>query len=223
MSRILAISDIHGMYDEFDALLKKVNYDPNSDKLVLLGDYVDRGPYSVKCLKKVMELERNGAVVLMGNHENMCLDILDSIERRRSKVENLDYLDESQKTVSKIYLDEDCHEIFKFMRGLKKIHKIDNFIFVHSGYNPYVDFNEQDDYTLLWSREMHFNEKIPDNNRIVFGHTPTKYLGCFFTIFQSPYRIGIDCGAVFGGNLACLIIRNGIISAEYVKCERQMI
>ena len=44
MRRTLAVSDIHGCVDEFKQLLDKVNFNAEEDQLVLLGDYVDRGP-----------------------------------------------------------------------------------------------------------------------------------------------------------------------------------
>ena len=41
--RILAVGDIHGMYDKLIALMKKVKFDPEDDLLIFLGDYIDRG------------------------------------------------------------------------------------------------------------------------------------------------------------------------------------
>ncbi|WP_260838729.1 metallophosphoesterase [Heyndrickxia oleronia] len=41
-NRILAISDIHGCYDEFIELLDLVEYNSSEDQLILLGDYMDR-------------------------------------------------------------------------------------------------------------------------------------------------------------------------------------
>ena len=69
MKRILVISDIHGELKLFDSLLEKVKYDADEDQLILVGDYVDRGPDSKGVLNRVSELKRNGAVVLRGNHD----------------------------------------------------------------------------------------------------------------------------------------------------------
>jgi hypothetical protein len=65
---------------------------------------------------------------------------------------------------------------------------------------------------------------MPDDICVIFGHTPTVYLGCDSTIYHGLNRIGVDCGAVYGGNLACLAIDmdDEEKSAEYyVKCERK--
>ncbi|GEN33644.1 MULTISPECIES: metallophosphoesterase [Aneurinibacillus] len=41
--RTLCISDIHGHYDAFCRLLERVSYNPASDRLVLMGDFIDGG------------------------------------------------------------------------------------------------------------------------------------------------------------------------------------
>jgi hypothetical protein len=83
-SRIVAIADVHGAYDELTTLLQRTNLiDANrrwiggSATFVQTGDVLDRGARSRECLDLMMELERQaprqgGAVVpLLGNHEVM--------------------------------------------------------------------------------------------------------------------------------------------------------
>src|SRR5699024_5633956 len=79
MKRILAISDIHGELKLFDSLLEKLNYDADEDQLILLGDYIDRGPNSKGVLNRVSELKRNGAIVLRGNHDEMMLNAVNGV------------------------------------------------------------------------------------------------------------------------------------------------
>ena len=51
MSRIHALSDIHGHANEFTRVLNAIDLDTHTgDSLILLGDYIDRGPDSAKCL-----------------------------------------------------------------------------------------------------------------------------------------------------------------------------
>lgn len=71
---MLAISDIHGDLDKFERLLELVNYNDQEDQLLLLGDYVDRGPHSRAVLDRVIELRNKGAIALIGNHEKMMLE-----------------------------------------------------------------------------------------------------------------------------------------------------
>src|SRR5690606_23504955 len=73
MKRTLVISDIHGELALFEELLQEAGYNAAEDQLILLGDYVDRGPDSKGVLERVVELKKQGAIVLRGNHDNMML------------------------------------------------------------------------------------------------------------------------------------------------------
>ena len=87
MKRILIISDIHGELDTFDKLLQKAKYDANNDQLILLGDYVDRGPNSKGVLNRVIELKDLGAIVLRGNHDDMMVAAIDDEAGARERWE----------------------------------------------------------------------------------------------------------------------------------------
>jgi serine/threonine protein phosphatase 1 len=66
-----AIGDIHGCLDKVLRLLEVIRYDPAADRLIFLGDYVDRGPDSkgvLDCLLRVQE-DNPANIFLMGNHE----------------------------------------------------------------------------------------------------------------------------------------------------------
>src|SRR5262245_34440427 len=72
--RVLAIGDIHGCLRAFDDLLEWVAPTPE-DKLILLGDYVDRGPDSRGVLDRILELRpRLNLICLRGNHEQMMVE-----------------------------------------------------------------------------------------------------------------------------------------------------
>src|SRR5699024_4416502 len=76
--RILAISDIHGCFDEFRNLMLKTGYQPERDRLYLIGDYMDRGPNSKEVMYAVKDLvENHGAIALRGNHDQFFLDWID--------------------------------------------------------------------------------------------------------------------------------------------------
>lgn len=72
---IYAMSDIHGQYELFEKRIEQLRplLEDNDSKLILLGDFIDRGNRSFDCLKLAFELEqefgRNKVVVLKGNHE----------------------------------------------------------------------------------------------------------------------------------------------------------
>lgn len=79
LSKLYCISDIHGSYEAFSRainfLRNEKNVDFSVDKLVLLGDYVDRGPQSREVLEKIIKMRqeygKSQIIALLGNHEVM--------------------------------------------------------------------------------------------------------------------------------------------------------
>ncbi|KHE67309.1 metallophosphoesterase, partial [Halobacillus sp. BBL2006] len=70
--RYLVVSDIHGDIEKFEDVLKEASYNPKEDQLILLGDYIDRGPHSRDVVAKVIELvEHDGAIAIKGNHDDL--------------------------------------------------------------------------------------------------------------------------------------------------------
>ena len=72
MSKIYAMSDIHGHYDEFIESLSKVDLSDTNNRLILLGDYIDGGSQSFQVISKIIELEKkfpDQVITLLGNHE----------------------------------------------------------------------------------------------------------------------------------------------------------
>ncbi len=66
-----AIGDIHGCLDKVLRLLEVLRYDPAADRLIFLGDYIDRGPDSKGVLDLMLHLQQDNPanIFLMGNHE----------------------------------------------------------------------------------------------------------------------------------------------------------
>lgn len=67
MLRTLIVGDIHGCYDELMALVDEAC----ADRVVSVGDMVDRGPASEAVWRFFAETE--GAVAILGNHEQKCM------------------------------------------------------------------------------------------------------------------------------------------------------
>jgi bis(5'-nucleosyl)-tetraphosphatase (symmetrical) len=63
-----AVGDIQGCFREFDALLEALAFDPERDRLWLVGDLINRGPQSLEVLRRVRDLGA-AAVCVLGNHE----------------------------------------------------------------------------------------------------------------------------------------------------------
>lgn len=224
MTRILAISDIHGEVHLLDALLEQVNYDKTTDQLILLGDYVDRGTNALKTLQRVMELQQDGAIVLKGNHEEMMLKALTTDEERawhhwatRNGGDKtlLSYgftkeeitVDDSQPFKKPTLQADILDEHVQFIKTLQPLIEYGGYVFVHAGVHPEKTIAETDPYDHIWIRDP-FHKQYKGEQTVIFGHTPTFYLheqkDLFSVYFGDNNIIGIDGGAVYGGQLNCL-------------------
>lgn len=222
MTRILAISDIHGELQLFQQLLVKTKYNATQDQLFLLGDYIDRGPASCGVLNLVAELQANGARILMGNHEAIMLDACRS-GHRKTWVHWLTVCGGIDTLASYGYQVHDFEEAIQsnslpaFIRTLAKLEEhlqlietfepyieLDDAIFVHAGVVPGVPLKETKRNQFLWIRKE-FHAGYRGEKTVIFGHTPTYKLyqdvTNYSVYFGENNIIGIDGGAVFGGQL----------------------
>lgn len=75
---IYALSDAHGMNKKFDEAIKNILLVKQpEDKIIILGDNIDRGLGSLQIIQSIMSLQEkygsDNIVALMGNHEEMFL------------------------------------------------------------------------------------------------------------------------------------------------------
>jgi serine/threonine protein phosphatase 1 len=239
--RILAISDIHGSYVEFNALLSKVNYRPSEDKLILMGDYVDRGLDSKGIVEQVMTLQQEcGAIVLKGNHDKMACDALTSDDDKLDThwLTNggfhtlMSYCEAGYEGLQKDFgwkdymqlkekIRRDYRHHIDFLSTLPLYHETEEHIFVHAGINPLIeDWKQQDPYDFIWIREPFYkNPVVSTNKTVVFGHTSTMDLHDSEEIWFSPLgdKIGIDGGCAYGQRLNCLEISAGKYITHFVR------
>ncbi|HDR4518568.1 TPA: serine/threonine protein phosphatase [Bacillus cereus] len=222
MKRILVISDIHGEIEKFEQLLVEAQYDVRQDQLILLGDYVDRGPNACAVIEKVKELKEDGAFVLKGNHEDMMIKALTTDEERswnhwvkRNGGDKTLYsygfvegdIVVNEGNFKKMILQSRVLEKHvKFIQKLDHYIETEEYIFVHAGVEPLKRVSECEPYTLMWIRNE-FHNGYSGEKVVVFGHTETKTLhgndNCN-VYFGNNRIIGIDGGAVYGGQLNCL-------------------
>lgn len=68
---IYVMSDIHGEYDRYKAMLEKIQFS-DDDTMYIIGDVIDRKPGGVDILKDIVT--RTNVKFLIGNHEQMMLN-----------------------------------------------------------------------------------------------------------------------------------------------------
>ena len=201
---IFAIGDVHGCADELRALLNKLPHTPDTT-IVLLGDYIDRGPDSRAVIDTILELrERCHVVALMGNHEAMLLDYLDA---PTSAAGGMFIYNGGSATLAS-YADDHGEVAFpgdhvELVRGLPRMFQSDHNVFVHAGL-PRVPLGEvdveRDGATLMWTRGQFLKTEYNWGKVVVHGHTPVA------RVTIRPNRINIDTGCVYRGRLTALAL-----------------
>jgi serine/threonine protein phosphatase 1 len=214
--RLLCVGDIHGCAVELDRLITAVDPKPE-DRLVFLGDYVDRGTASAEILAMLCQLAEvlPETVFLRGNHEEMFLDFigLDGANKeaffRNGGAQTLasygwGSLEEPPTVEEARALVPETH--VAFLGRLVLRHEADGYAFVHAGVRPGVPLAEQRREDLLWIREEFLMVDHRLEEVVVFGHTPYRDVW-----FGAARKIGLDTGCVYGGRLSCIDLTQEVL------------
>ncbi|WP_348628793.1 metallophosphoesterase family protein [Mesorhizobium sp. WSM3866] len=218
---VYAIGDVHGCYEELRTLEQKIELDALQFRgrkiIIMLGDYVDRGPNSRRVVEHLMAPPPEGfmRVCLAGNHEVAMLAYLDghlSLEPwlRVGGRETLfsygidpdrlaDLYGSSEEVVERIREAIPATHV-AFMRTLPVMICSERFLFVHAGIRPGIALEAQDEADLLNIRSEFLAAAHRLDRWVVHGHT----------IVDVPTldgrRLGIDTGAFQSGRLTALRI-----------------
>lgn len=201
MSKIFAIGDIHGSFDQLKELIQKIPIDFVDDTLVFIGDYIDRGPNSVEVIDYLLELKHRhpGIIFLKGNHEDMLEKFLDGTDRftylLNGGQETLDSYLRAFKSAGAFPIPSDHMAFFK---SLRLYYETEAYIFVHAGLRPKVPLASQETEDLLWIRDKFIYSRYHFGKTVIFGHTPLE------EPLVEANKIGIDTGAVYGHALTCV-------------------
>lgn len=216
-----AIGDVHGCIEKLQALEEALVDDAralNGPKLiVMLGDYVDRGPDSARVIDHLLGAPPKGfhRVCLRGNHESQLLkflrkpsgikDWLDfgGAQTMRSYGFDIDYLVQGaglkRKDVVENFVAAFPASHFRFLEIRPISLTTPRFFFAHAGAKPGVSLEEQSEHDLLWIRKRFIDHRgKPFDRTIVHGHTTED------RPHVSRYRIGVDTGACRGGPLTAV-------------------
>src|SRR5208282_120539 len=133
----IIVGDIHGCIVEFNELLKKVSYNPQEDRLILLGDLIDRGPESLAVLEKARKMD---VECVMGNHEHKF------VKWYRSQGSRVDVYDRRD------YYSKMSDEDVQYIVNMPTYIELEDVIIVHAGLKPGILLSNQTKDDLMYLR-----------------------------------------------------------------------
>jgi serine/threonine protein phosphatase 1 len=206
--RTYVIGDIHGCVDELVCLVEALPLEP-LDRLIFLGDYVDRGPNSKEVVSYLIHRQATRSeemIFLKGNHEDMFLSFLglpgyygDMFLYNGGASTLASYGVSPQSQCREDILASIPRSHLKFFEELKNYYITDSFLCVHAGIHPDKPLDAQQEEELFWIRDEFILSKHDFPYTVLFGHTPQERV-----LFHLPYKIGLDTGLVYGNELSCL-------------------
>jgi bis(5'-nucleosyl)-tetraphosphatase (symmetrical) len=249
MKRTIAVGDVHGCIWELNELLNTLQYSPSTDRLVFLGDLMDRGPDPVACVRRVREL---GAEMTIGNHElsHMKWRKNEDAFKATGKKNMMRHIGSVRAEQNKALSDEDI----EWMKNLPLTIQLDGgFVAVHGGFqnglpihdqNPdkivrmrYLDRDthkplpleedfEQPPNSVFWSTVWNGPEHVVYGHAVM-GNDPFHHRKVGeppFELFrdfwpEEIHTVGIDTGACYGGRLTAMVTEDGFKTWTYVQVQ----
>jgi serine/threonine protein phosphatase 1 len=213
MGRFFAISDIHGCFDTFyELLIRRIDLS-RTDKLILLGDYIDRGDKSKEVVDLILDLKKKDFDIkpLSGNHEAMLVESYHNPEMLP-----LWYINSGMTTLQSFGI-RDITDIdqkyIDFFMNLEYYALSGEFIFVHAGFNDFAPDPFSDLHSMIWECRMQYDNPVLAGKTIIHGHRPktTDYVKKM--IKENSKVIPVDTGCVYEkelgyGNLSALEINS---------------
>jgi serine/threonine protein phosphatase 1 len=198
LSRRIAISDMHGCAATFRRLVLEEVRLEKTDRLFLLGDYINKGPDSRGVVDFIFELRTQGhqIVTLRGNHEQYLLNAL------ANPVQDEDFFSKGGTETLNSFrvnrIDEIPFLYLDFFQKLPHLHMLSDFLLVHAGLNFEAEEPYDDKEAMLNIREMHVDLAILGNKKMVHGHVP-RPLTEIVEMLADPQRVDfdIDAGCVY--------------------------
>lgn len=201
--RTIAIGDVHGCSSALETILAEIQ-PQTDDRLVFLGDYVDRGPNSRRVVEIVLELFYKCQVIpLLGNHEAMLL------AGRNTAEPNPFWLQCGGEETILSYgglLEDIPDEHWQFFASCRMYFETDTHLFFHANYDPTKSPQQQPELLALW---QHLSYLVPgphfSGKTVIVGHTPQRS----GEILDLGHLICIDTACFAGGWLTALDIDSG--------------
>lgn len=213
MPRIIAIGDVHGCADEFEELLEALELGPE-DRVIQLGDLINRGPDSHRCIELVRQYRVES---ILGNHELRLLNA-----RNQNKPGLLK--DYDLPTIRQLSADD-----WTYLQSMPKFiyNAASETVLVHGGFLPDSPWQTQD-IELITSIQVidkkgrpakrsdapdapPWADSWPGKPFVIYGHTPRP------NVLERPGSIGIDTGCVYGGHLTAYCLTDQSLTEVRAK------
>jgi len=206
--RVIIIGDVHGCKEELEELLIKNDYNPQTDRVILVGDIVGKGPDSPGCIEFCM---KNKIESVMGNWD---FHWLNWYEKEKGPENKRDKSKEEREDYKGIQLLKEEHwDWFKQLPIYIHIEKY-NLVVVHAGLEPNKELKAQKKEMVMFLRCIDSHGK-PSKEFLGEEHLwAKKWNGPYFVLFGhdaarklqvEKSAIGLDTGCVYGGKLTAFI------------------
>jgi serine/threonine protein phosphatase 1 len=198
-----AIGDIHGCHQALLDILGqcRVYAAGRPCRYIFIGDYIDRGPDSrgvIATIRTLADEEGHEVVRLMGNHEALLLEALETGDSFQWLCNSGDATLESYGVPS---VEEIPQGDIAWFNSLCLFYDDGQRFYVHAGIDPREPLGRQSRESLLWMREPFLSTTSGFGRLVVHGHTPQRSgepdLRC--------NRLNIDTACVYGGVLTAAV------------------
>jgi bis(5'-nucleosyl)-tetraphosphatase (symmetrical) len=132
------IGDVQGCCDSLESLVGQLPFSPARDRLWFVGDLVNRGPKSLKVLRRIISAERR-AISVLGNHD---LHLLGLAAGARTT--------QPMDTVAGILRAPDANDLIDWLRRRPLAHVEHNTLMVHAGVMPHWTLRQ----TLAYANDV---------------------------------------------------------------------
>lgn len=240
--RTIVIGDVHGCYDELLALLDKVKV-TKDDRVVFVGDLVDRGPKPVEVVNFVRV---NKYECVIGNHCEKHVRYRHHVlmEKQTGKKNPMRPFTGERLEQHNALVETGCVDYLASLPAF--IHLDDKWTVVHAGLLPNQPIEQQDPKKVCRIRYLdgkthkmlslddmekpkaegavYWTQVWPGPRSIIYGHNVHDLENPSFSggDYYNDGCWGIDTGCCFGGHLTAAILQDGkFVKCVSVKAERE--
>ncbi len=175
MMALFAIGDIHGCFNALKRVVETSAIKPG-DTVVLLGDFISKGPDSKSVVDWIIQNQRRYHLILLrGNHEDMLIRSAVGDKHRDEWMAKggLQVLQSCGADYQSGWEQKIPDEHWKLIHSTRRFWQYNQFVFVHAGVISGLPLEDHDDYTLYW-RKCRKPMSYAQDKVVIYGHTALK-------------------------------------------------